>query len=238
MPLIQITEGFAPADVTAIMAAVDVVRQKLIPNMVNFTPDEKKNYFILGFVRESFVDKMMTIATQHEDTVPVDVKMVVVNMLNQFYIDLKTIKANKSDVDDLIDNLILNTGILLLGSLNRVYNNARDLAEKGNYPFNDLVKEAGKLYEKGPKNTGTVFTIAGNAQVTINKVITKSSFVNNGTTVLKIAGISKLTGEWNMEDAIAITPGNSIKLQKGFSSIVVMNMSGDQDGNFIVKLKT
>jgi hypothetical protein len=188
-------------------------------------------------VRGSFAEKVMTLGKQHEETVPVDVKMDVVSMLYQFYNDLQTIKTNKSDIDDLIDNLILNVGVILLSSLNRIYNTAHDLAKKSNFPFNDLVKEAGKIYEKSPRNKGTAYTIAANAQVIVNKVVSKSKFVNQGNTVLKLAGINKLTGQWALEDTLTITPGDSIPIPKGFGSIVVMNLSGGQEGSFIVKLK-
>jgi hypothetical protein len=237
MGLIPITNYFLPADITGMLDDIDKIRQKFSPYHVNFTPKEKKKFFKLGDIRESFAEKVMNIGTQHDVTVPPDVDIDDLKKLYQFHKDVQQIKSNKSDVDDIIDNVLMDAGVLLLSALNRIYNTASELAEKGNYPFNDLVKEAGKIYEKSSRNYGTEFTIPPDAEMKISKIVSKSNFINNGTTVLAFTYADEVSGKFKKGDAQNVNPGNSVKIPTGYSTIVVFNMSADQTGLFTVKIK-
>jgi len=174
---------------------------------------------------------------QHDETVPVDINIVTVRMLFDFHKDLQLIKTDKSDVDSKIDNLQMNVGILLMNSLNRIYNTAKELAEKGNYPFNELVKEAGKICEKSPKSSGTLFTIEPGSQMIVKRLMAKNTFIDSGTTVLAFTWADEVSGKFRKQDAITVNPGNSEKIPKGYTSIAVFNMSADQAGSFTVKIK-
>ncbi len=237
MSLRPITIGLTPAQITALLAAEDVKRQILQAWMVNFTPEEKKNYFKLGYIRESFAEKIMVMGEQHEVTIPPDVDFDTVKMQYKFYQDLELIRTDKADNDELIDCLLMNIGVVLLTSLNRIYNNANELSKKGNYPFSEMVKEAGQTYAKSKKSSGTLFSIVKAGQMTINKIVSKSLFINSGTTVLTVNAADAVPSQYKQDNAITVNPGNSIALPVGYSAIIVSNLSADTAGSFTVRLK-
>jgi hypothetical protein len=190
----------------------------------------------MGDIKETFAGKVMNIGTLHSITVPADVTMATVKMLFDFHHDLKLLSADKKDVDELIDDLVMSTGIILMGMLNRIYENAQTLSSKGSYPFNDLVKDAGKLYARGPRQPGTVFAIAPGIEFTLSKVIPGCKFVNNGTTVIKFGSV-ETAGSLKRQGVISVDPGNSVEVPSGWTTIVVINMSADTSGSFSVKVR-
>ena len=120
---------------------------------------------------------------------------------------------------------------------NRIYSNASEIAAKGDYPFSELVREAGKRYEKGPRSQGTATKVPAGTEVTINKVIPGELFINDGATVLKFTCSNELTGKLLSAETVTVNPGNSTPVPKGYTTIVVLNVSADTTGSFIVKLK-
>jgi len=237
MSLIAITQGLTPAKMIVLKDAEQIIRDAFSDWVVNLTPEEKKKYFKMGYIRGAFADKVMVIGDQHPETIPEGVDFPTVQMQYAFYNNLLLFKNNKSDVDELIDCLIINVGIVLLASLNRIYNYAKELSEKGNYPFSELVKDAGKAYAREKQSTGTVFTINPSSQITVKKIIANSLFVNGGTTVLTVIYGDEVLSKFRKEDVITVNPGNSAKIPKGYTSITVSNLSLDTVGAFTVRLK-
>ncbi len=237
MSLITINNGLAVGDLPDILDAQDIIRQKFSPWQVNFTPEEKKKFFKLGYIRESFGDKIMLMGEQHPVTIPPDVDFNIVKTQFKFYQDLQLFKNNKADVDELIDCLIMNLGVLLLASFNRIYNTANDLSKKGNYPFSEMVKDAGQVYARDTQSSGTLFSIAKAGQMTINKLVPKSLFINSATTVLTINAADEVPSQYKQNNAITVNPGNSTPLPVGYTAIIVSNLSADTAGAFTVKLK-
>ncbi len=237
MSLQQILNGFITGDVPDILDAQDIIRQKFAPWSVSFTPEEKKHYFLLGYMRESFAEKIMVMGEQHAVTIPPDVDFAIVKIQYKFYQDLQLIKNNKADVDELIDCLIMNLGIILLGSFNRIYNTANDLSKKGNYPFSEMVTDAGQVYARDTQSSGTLFSIVKAGQMTVNKIVSKSLFINSASTVLTVNAADEVLSQYKQNNAITVNPGNSTPLPVGYTAIVVTNLSADTAGAFTVKLK-
>ncbi len=237
MTVIPINHSLTPVQITALLDAEEIKRQILADWMVNFTPEEKKNYFKLGYIRESFADKVMVMGEQHAVTVPPDVDIDIVKMQYKFWQDLQLIKNNKADNDELIDCLIMNLGIILLGSFNRIYNNAKELSKKGNYPFSEMVADAGQAYARDSQSSGTLFSIAKAGQMTISKIVSKSLFINSASTVLTVNAADEVLSQFKQNNAITVNPGNSTPLPVGYTAIVVTNLSADTAGAFTVKLK-
>ena len=229
--------ALAPADKTAIIAAIDTIRQKLNPNLLNLPNDEVKKHQNMGYSSSEFADIVMEIATQHSITIPGDVNFTKVQRVYSLRNDLISIKNNKTDIDSLIDNLIMVAGIILMPILNSIYLNAARITEKGDYDFNDLVKQAGKRYVKGPRSQGTGYKITAASEATINKVIPGELFINDGTTILKFTCSNVLSGKLNTSETVTVLPGNSKSVPAGYTTIVVFNASTDTEGSFIVKQK-
>lgn len=237
MPIPTDFTALAPADFTAIIAAEDVIRQKLAPNQCNIPPADTRNHQNMGYDSSEFGDIVYTIADQHSITIPSDLDFVKIKKIYQLRSDLLKIKNNKSDVDKLVDSIVMATGIVLMRYFNRIYSNASEIAAKGDYPFSELVREAGKRYEKGPRSQGTATKVPAGTEVTINKVIPGELFINDGATVLKFTCSNELTGKLLSAETVTVNPGNSTPVPKGYTTIVVLNVSADTTGSFIVKLK-
>jgi len=238
MPMKEITTGLSPANMTAALGAINALRQILLPNMANLTPEERKKFMKLGYSSQPFADIIISMGTQHSETIPVDIDFDLVKTVYHYRRDLVTLKDNKRDVDELIDDLLMITGILLMGWFNRIYSNAHDMAKRSNYPFSDLVTEAGIRYQKHTSFPGRTFGINAGIEVTIQGVVPGGLFVNNGTTVLKFTCGPDLSGKVRNQETFTVLPGNSVKVPKGYTIIVVANSSTDTAGSFSVKIRS
>jgi hypothetical protein len=238
MSVKDISQGFLAGDLAAALGGIDVVRLKLEPNRMNLTPGERKKTCKLGYASEPFAEMIMTMAAQHSNAVPSDIDIAKVQMVFDYRKDLLQLKNNKLDVDELVDDLIMNTGVLLMGWLNRIYSNARDMAKRSDYPFSEMVKEAGIRYQKSTKTTGTNFSITGDTEIIINHVIPGGNFVNNGSTVLVFGVGPDLAGKIRQSATYTVEPNTSVKVPKGFYTILVKNLSKETEGSFSVRIKS
>jgi hypothetical protein len=238
MPMCEIKTGITPADLAAGLGGIDALRQILLPNIANLTPDERKKFQKLGYSSQAFADIIISMATQHSATIPVDIDFGLVQTVYNYCKDLLTLKNNKLDVDELIDDLIMITGIQLMGWFNRIYSNAKDIARRSNFPFNEMVAEAGTRYVRSARTAGTNFSINAAVEITIKHVVPGSRFANQGTTVLKFSCGPDLSGKVKHLEPFTVATGNSVKVPKGYTTIVVANMSADTTGSFSVRINS
>jgi hypothetical protein len=154
------------------------------------------------------------------------------------YNELPYIRQIFMDFVEQIDDTQLLLGNDLMQQSDMAYSHLK-LGAKNNDSVKTLVEEIGKNFTGlGKKKDATVYEIAAASTITVNNVASASSFVNTGSTVLSIKAGASLPSKYTMMDPIKLTPGNSVKVPKGWSSIEVQNSSMDKPGAFEVKIKS
>lgn len=69
MPDNRVSASLSQADQQAVLAAIDIIREKL-PFLIDLTPDERRALPKMGDSSRGFVTQALTIATQNEDILP------------------------------------------------------------------------------------------------------------------------------------------------------------------------
>jgi hypothetical protein len=185
-----------------------------------------------------YVDAVHTGTMANQGLMPSTFDLDEFNKDKELYNELSYIRQIFIDFVEEIDDTLLLLGNDLMQTSDIAYSHLK-LGAKNNESVKTLVEEIGKNFTGlGKKKDATVYDIAAASTITVNKVASASSFVNTGYTVLSIKAGSSLPSKYTMMDPIKLTPGNSVKVPKGWSSIEVQNGSTDKPGAFEVQIKS
>ncbi|MEI6123179.1 MAG: hypothetical protein WCQ95_06065 [Bacteroidota bacterium] len=112
------------------------------------------------------------------------------------------------------------------------------LSAKDNASVKLVVDQIAQAYlGQGRYKSATQFNFGPDDITTINHVVVGSTFVNNGSTIVKFKAGPDLALRPRLLAPITVNPGNSAPIPKGWISIEVTNLSSTMDGSFMVKIK-
>ena len=104
MKAIQIHSTLSAADQEAILAAVGTIRQKLLPFLVDLSPEERKATQKLGGKTHGFAKKAFEIAAQNPGILPASVSVDELRNTERLYESLDAIKLAIDQLQKQVDD--------------------------------------------------------------------------------------------------------------------------------------
>ena len=116
--------------------------------------------------------------------------------------------------------------------VNLIMNNARLLAGGDNDIKEAVAKITAKYFTKSAVKKASGYTIVAGGVINIGSVKTGKKFTNTGTTILSV-----LQAGANITTAIKVNPSSGIDIAKGWTNVVVTNLSAVDAGAFSLFVK-
>jgi hypothetical protein len=125
----------------------------------------------------------------------------------------------------------------LLEQADHGYGLLKMAAKQGNESVKaEVDKIAANIESVSSRYPASMQTVAENGTNTVSKTVPLSRVINIGSTILDLDGGPELSGG-TRQPTMRIMPKGSVVLPKGYTQIVVKNLSADTVGSFTVKVK-
>lgn len=223
-----------PAVEALVISKLDEIRIALKPYFSNLTPEDRMSIFKLGMERESFVNDVLNATQSVPKVIPQSCDLNELNNNRAVHKGLSRIISYGSDIHEGLDDTRMIAGAQTLSSCNEIYKFFK-IAANSNTPVNDIVKEMGQIYKKnGVRKHDTKMSISPGTVLELNGLKKESSVVNTGDTIVAIKCHTEFEGKRPGFDDVELLPGDSFKLPKGYSAIIIVNKSNDKEAEISV----
>ena len=227
--LIPIVNLLTPAVKTAADAIIVTLRASLDPVKINLTQTQTKGLLKVGAVKEAQIDAVETrLMIAHPETLPTGLTEILFAAMSQEEKDSDSLEAALLSLAAIVGghSKIMQNNRMYYA--NQALDNGRQLAKTVPAIATEVNEISTEFFSKTSSiKVATVFTIAPGAEITVTGVETESMFTNEGTTILKI-----LVANGLLINAITLNPASGVLIPKGWTKIVVTNVSVTNEGQF------
>ena len=229
---IVLSNPLTPAEtvtLTTEIATAHVIVDTLITSL---TASQEKGLLTVSTEKEATIKDIVLMADSYNELMPTGVSVAQLAAMRQEALDCQKLGAAYG----VLSGILLQRGKILRNDVMFICTEILDngkLAGKSNTGINDKVKEIKSThYKKSAKKAASSFSINAASLIELSKVITGRACVNTGHTIL-----SFLVKNGNVVDTFTVNPASSFKIPKGWTNIVVTNLSATEAGSFAVFVK-
>ncbi len=225
---VTIPSPLTAANLTALSASQTAITNILEAAKVPLTPEQEDALISVSIKRESEINDVNTIFIKNNpDLVP---KKVSITNYQQNLVTVATLKqihaaqidaANQTEkiIKAILHNQILDARLVIANA---------EVVAKNDSSVDDMVDDyKEKHHSRSATAVATEMDIATDAKVTVANVVTKKAFVNEGSVILTLAKEGGLSTE-----VVKVNPAGSAIVPKGWTTVVVTNLSKTEPGKF------
>ena len=234
MPNLNISASIDPADKATLISNASHIMD-ILKFMVNLDPKTRKRLRKMATKRTGYVKDVYMAVLANSPAIPDTFDIDGYKSDMTLYDDLHELLGYFLPIVEGIQDTMLALGNDLMKQSDTCYNYLQRAA-KDNAPLTDTVARIGTAYRRSTPKAATAFTIAAAGATVIEHVKPGTRIVNTGTSVIKFKPGNDLASKVRIA-YITIDPGNSEVIPKGYTSIVVENVSTTAEAIFTVRMK-
>lgn len=232
----KISGEITDVNLTALEAIPAAIAAEL-PFLITLTVTERKYKRKMATKNTGYVADVYAGAKAHTDVLPGSFDFAEFTKDMNLKTRLQYVKQIFVSVVEKIDDTDLQLGNELMKQSDKCYSHLK-LAAKDNTAVKEIVDQIATAYSGiGKKKPAAIYTITAGGSITVYKVVTKTSLVNHGTTVIRIQPGSEILQKVMSMTPIEIEPHNSVIVPDDWTVVQVTNLSTTAEASFSVKVK-
>jgi hypothetical protein len=228
-----IPNPFTPAIAANLTTALVGIHTLLDPIVVTLSTAQTEGLAPVSTVRDSEIEDIFSgVQSVYSQTLPTGVTLADLTALNLEELNTSLALAACTAVSVILENHLKIVRNNQLAYARQSMDNA-GLAGKSNPAIAAARKVISvKYYSKAAKKPATAYTVAAGGKITVNGVGAGKMFTNTGAATLSFLNLNGNAG-----DTITVGPASGAMVPKGWTNIVVTNLSATVDGSFTVFIK-
>ena len=231
--IIPVTNPYSPTVVTAFGTALVATHTVVDPLVTPLTPSQSAGLINVGPMKGAEISDIITeLMATYPGTIPPNITMAIINSLQQEEKDCNAAQAACIALANIFDN----HGKIIRNNLMVITGQSFDIAKllgKTNTAIETVVKSLTETYNsRSTPSVGTKYTVAMGGNVAVNGVNPLKTFTNDGMAMLSILNVGG-----NAANTIKVYPNSATALPKGWTNILVTNLSLTIEGSFLLFIK-
>ncbi len=220
----------SPAIATSTTTAFGGIYTIINPLKTILTPKETSMMIDVSTNREAEIAVIIAeLMVAHPETIPSTFTMTVMNELTQEEADTNNLIATATAVVKILEDHLKIVKNNRMVWVNKVLDNARHEG-KSNAEIEAVVKSiSSRFFGKTASITESTYNISIAGNIILKGVKTEKYLTNHHTSILKVLNVSGI-----LTETLTVNPGNAVMIPKGWTNLVVTNLSGTEEGIFSV----
>jgi len=220
----------SPAIATSTTTAFGGIFTIINPLKTILTPKETNMMIDVSTNREAEIAVIIAeLMVAHPETIPSTFTMTGMNELTQEEADTANLVATANSVVKILEDHLKIVKNNRMVWVNKVLDNARHEG-KSNAEIETVVKSiSSRFFGKSASITESTYNISIAGNIILKGVKTEKYLTNHHTSILKVLNVSGI-----LTETLTVNPGNAVMIPKGWTNVVVTNLSGTEEGIFSV----
>ena len=230
MGLIIENSPLTPAITATTTTAFGALHVIIDPLKKILTPKESSMIIDVSTNREAEIAVIVAeLMVAHPETIPPDLTIAIMNALTQEEADTMNLVAIANGVVKILDDHLKIVQNNRMVWANKSLDNGRHEG-KSNSEIESVVKSiSSRFFNRSASITESTYNISISGNIILKGVKTGKYLTNHHTSILKVLNVGGI-----LTDTLTINPGNAVVIPKGWTNVVVTNMSGTEEGIFSV----
>jgi hypothetical protein len=231
--IIVIPPALSAADETKLEAGIKASGDVIKTLDTHLSPDQISSIVNVGAARQAEIDDIYTkLLSGHPEYYPADVTpaqhIALKDDIEKTEKNLEAMKSQVAVVELRVKLLKHNDYTINKKSLDKAKGSAKE-----NPTIAGIVKTISEKHHGSFSNANgeTVYELPPSASVTVAKVVTGKMIVNLGNTILSVLVVGG-----SVNQTIKVLPNEGARIPKGWTNIVVTNLSATSDGSFQIHI--
>jgi len=230
MGLIIQNTALTPATTATTTTAFGALHVIIDPLKKILTPKETSMIIDVSTNREAEIAVIIAeLMVAHPETMPSDLTIAVMNALTQEEADTMNLVAIANGIVKILEDHLKIVKNNRMVWANKSLDNARHEG-KSNEEIEAVVKSiSSRFFGKTASITESTYNISIGGNIILKGVKTEKYLTNHHTCILKVLNVGGI-----LTETLTVNPGNAVMIPKGWTNIVVTNLSGTEEGVFSV----